>query len=99
MKNEFSSGTRVGESRMNGMSETGVRAASPRVELSFSPGRILTVFQAEMQVINACLVQNKVGTVEKRNTCISCDSRAVLWALDSSKFESKLMWDCFYSLM
>jgi ribonuclease HI len=40
-----------------------------------------------------------MGSIETEIIFISSHGQAALWALDSSKFESEFIWDCFQSLM
>jgi ribonuclease HI len=58
-----------------------------------------TVFRAEVYAIKACVVENTNRNYKNRDLYIFSDSQAALQALNSSKFVSKLVCDCFQSFM
>jgi ribonuclease HI len=57
------------------------------------------VFQAEVYAIKACVKENLDRNSRDRNIYILSDSQAALKALDKHQINSKLVWDCYQTLM
>jgi ribonuclease HI len=70
-----------------------------RRERSFSLGGYTTVFQAEVYAIKACAAENLDRNYRYRNIFILSDSQAALKALDKHQINSKLVWDCYQTLI
>jgi ribonuclease HI len=78
----------------------GVYCDGTRRERSFSlGGGYTTVFQAEVYAIKACAAENLDRNYRHRNIYILSDSEAALKALDKHQINSKLVWDCYQSLI
>jgi ribonuclease HI len=77
--------------------EIGTRAGmychETRKRLSFSLGKYITVFQAEVYAIKACAAQNIDKNYKNRNICILSDSQVAINALGKHQIISKLVWD------
>lgn len=85
-------------SLINGNSGYGVYCPSPQIAISASLGKYCTVFQAEIMAITACANLGISRHYHNKRLTILSDSQAALKALDSHKFTSKLVWDCFQAL-
>jgi hypothetical protein len=57
------------------------------------------VIQAEVYAIKACFKENLDRNYRNRNICILSDSQAALKALDKHQINSKLVCDCYQTLM
>jgi hypothetical protein len=66
---------------------------------NFSLGGYTTVFQAEVYAIKACAAENIDRNYRHRNIYILSDSQAALKALDKHQINSKLVWDCYQTLI
>jgi ribonuclease HI len=66
---------------------------------SFNLGLHITVFQAEIYAIKACVMENIEKGYTGRNCYILSDSQAAIKALDSFQINSKLFWDSQQSLV
>jgi hypothetical protein len=77
----------------------GVHAFGTRWKISFSLGQYTTVFQTEVYVIKACVVEKPDRNYRNRNTHILSDSQAANKALRNYRITSKLVWDCHQCLM
>jgi ribonuclease HI len=77
----------------------GVYCNGTRRKLSFSLGRYTTVFQAEVYAIKACVKENLDRNYRNRNIYILSDSQVALKALDKHQINSKLVWDCYQTLI
>jgi ribonuclease HI len=62
-------------------------------------GRYTRVFQAEVYAIKACAEENLDRNYRNRKICILSDSQAAFKALDKHQINSKLVWDCYQTLM
>jgi ribonuclease HI len=76
----------------------GVYCHGTRRKLSFSLGKYITVFQAEVYAIKTCAVENIDRDYRNRNIYILSDSQAAINALGKYQITSKLAWDCHQSL-
>jgi ribonuclease HI len=70
-----------------------------RRKLSFGFGQYTTVFQAEVYAIKARVKENIDRNYSNMNIYILSDSQAALKALDKHQINSKLVWDCYQTLM
>jgi hypothetical protein len=61
-------------------------------------GQYTTVFQAEVNAIKACIMENLDRNYRNRNIDILSDSQAALKALGKHQLNSKLVWDCHQTL-
>jgi ribonuclease HI len=86
-------------SKTNKGTEAGVYCHGTRRRLSFSLGQYTTVFQAELYTIKACADENIDRNYKNRNIYILSDSQEAIKALDKYQITSKLIWDCYESLM
>jgi ribonuclease HI len=77
----------------------GVYAYGTRRKLSVSLGQYITVFQAEVYVIKACMFENLDRNYRNRNICILSYSQALIEALSNHLITSEVMWDCHQSLI
>ena len=66
---------------------------------SFSLGLHSIVFQAEVYVIKACVMENIEKGCTGWNIYILSDSQAALESLDSLQINFKLVWDCHQYLL
>jgi hypothetical protein len=62
--------------------------------LSFSNGKYITVFQAEVYAIKACKVEILKRAYRNRNMYILSDSQVAIKALDNYWIKSKLVGNC-----
>jgi ribonuclease HI len=82
----------------DGLAGYGIYSANPETSVSASLGHLSTVFQAEILAISVCLSDClQIGLKDKR-VFICSDSQAALKALNSYKFESKLVVECWHLL-
>jgi len=66
---------------------------------SCSLGLHNTVFQAEIYVIQACIVENTNNGYTGRNIYILSEDQTTIKTPDSFPINSKLFWDCHQSLV
>ncbi|KAJ8918179.1 hypothetical protein NQ315_014045 [Exocentrus adspersus] len=76
----------------------GVYSIRPRVEIADSFGQYVTVFQAEMHVIELCGRELEKRGPNRRSIKIFCDSQAALKALGSYRCTPKAVWNCQQTL-
>jgi ribonuclease HI len=62
--------------------------------LSFSLGRYITVFQAEIYAILACVTEIKFQNIPEKYASICSDSQAALQALQTVRTTSPLVQQC-----
>jgi ribonuclease HI len=86
-------------SKTNKGMEAGVYCNDTRQKLSFSLGMYRTVFQAEVYAIKTCVQENLDRNYRNRNINILSDSQAAHKALDKHQINSKLVWDCYQTLI
>ncbi|PNF38780.1 hypothetical protein B7P43_G12820 [Cryptotermes secundus] len=84
---------------INRSTGVGVYCYGTRRKLSFSLGQYMTVFQAEVYAIKACIMENLDRNYRNRKIYLLSDSQAALKALDKHQIKSKLVWDCHQTLM
>jgi dihydrofolate reductase len=58
-----------------------------------------TIFLAEVYAIKACIMENKERNYTGRNMYILSDSQAAIKVVQSFQINSKLVWDCYQSLV
>jgi predicted transcriptional regulator len=66
---------------------------------SFSLRLYTAVLQAEMYAVKACIMENIEKGHTGRNIYILSDSQAAIKALGSFQINSRLVWDCYQSLV
>jgi ribonuclease HI len=66
---------------------------------SFSLGFYTTVFQEKIHVIKACIMENTEKSYIRRNIYILYDNQEAIKALSNFQINTKLVWDCYQSLM
>ena len=78
--------------------QVGAGVFGPRTKLAIPMGGYPSIFQAETYAITACVAHCLLRTYNNAKIYILSDSRAILQALDSHTFESKLVWECMMLL-
>jgi hypothetical protein len=58
-----------------------------------------TIFPAEVYAIKACVMENTERSYTGGNMYILSDGQAAIKAVDSFQINSKLVWDCYQSLV
>jgi ribonuclease HI len=86
-------------SKTNKGTGAGVYRWGSRRGHSFSLGLHITLFQAEIYAIKACIMENIEKGYTGRNIYILSDSQVAIKALDSFQINSKLVQDCYHSLV
>jgi ribonuclease HI len=83
---------------MDGKAGSGVFSQDPETNVELSLGAYATVFQAEVLAILECVrLCSQIGLLQK-SIAICSDSRAALQALESYRFESKIVLECYSAL-
>jgi hypothetical protein len=89
-----SSGIQWGPARRGG-GEIGGRSLWANLgEEGITLGKYVTVFQAEIYAILACVYEIQTNAISEKYISICSDSQAALKALQAAKTASPLVWQC-----